>query len=151
MPFVLGWKMQVCNKASVYFKYIFFWWSKVLGIWFSSQIARQNHVITVWIQLVKRFLTKSQDSRLDPRDEDKVWQNSYKNWLGYSCYRRWGPHSIAEKVRPTFHITGSFRLITLIKCLKGHKSLRTLCDCPETPEEWKSDSVTDKPTYQLTG
>ena len=28
-----------------------------------------------------------------------------------------------------------FRLITLIKCLKGHKSLRMLCDGPETPTE----------------
>ena len=28
-----------------------------------------------------------------------------------------------------------FRLITLIKCLKGHKSLWTFCDGPETPTE----------------
>ena len=30
----------------------------------------------------------------------------------------------------------SFRLITVIKCLKGHKSLRTLCDGPETSGEF---------------
>ena len=35
---------------------------------------------------------------------------------------------------------GSFRLITLIKFLNGHKSLLTLCDGPEI--EWKSESVT---------
>ena len=33
----------------------------------------------------------------------------------------------------------------LIKCLKGHKSLRTLCYGPETPTEWKSETG----TYQL--
>ena len=43
---------------------------------------------------------------------------------------------------------GSLRLITLIKCLKGHKSLRTLCDGPETLTEWKSKNVwrTNQPT-----
>ena len=32
-----------------------------------------------------------------------------------------------EAFRPPY-TPGSFRLITLIKCLKGHKSLKTLCD-----------------------
>ena len=35
--------------------------------------------------------------------------------------------------------------------LKGHKSVRTLCDGPETPTEWKSDSVTNQRTDLLTG
>ena len=47
-----------------------------------------------------------------------------------------------EAFRPPY-TPGSFRLITLIKCLKGHKSLRTFCDGPETLTEWKSESVTD--------
>ena len=37
-----------------------------------------------------------------------------------------------------FLLVRSCPLITLIKCLKGHKSLRTLCDSSETLTEWKS-------------
>ena len=31
------------------------------------------------------------------------------------------------------------------------RSLRTLCNGPETPTQWKSESVTDLPTNLLTG
>ena len=37
-----------------------------------------------------------------------------------------------------------FCLITLMKCLKGHKSLQTLCDGSEAPTQWNSVSVRDK-------
>ena len=45
-----------------------------------------------------------------------------------------------------------FCLITLMKCLKGHKSLQMLCDGPKGPTLWKSGSVTDYGlTTMLTG
>ena len=46
-----------------------------------------------------------------------------------------------EEILPSF-TPDSLHLISLINCLKGHKSLRTLGADPETLTEWKSESVT---------
>ena len=43
-------------------------------------------------------------------------------------------------------MTNFFLLITLIKGLKGHKSIQTLCYGPETPKQWTSESVIDELT-----
>ena len=53
-----------------------------------------------------------------------------------------------EAFRPPY-TPGSFCLITVIKCLKGHKSLRTLCDGPGMLIEWKFESMTNFLTYWL--
>ena len=51
-----------------------------------------------------------------------------------------------EAFRPPY-TPGSFRLIILIKCLKGHKSLRTLCD-GDTDRMEIQKCVTDQATNQ---
>ena len=53
--------------------------------------------------------------------------------------------SVRKRRRDTYQIrklSKKMHLITLIKCLKGHKSLRALCDGLETLIEWKFKSIT---------
>ena len=58
--------------------------------------------------------------------------------------------------KPSYTFSGSIEasihhwLITLIKCLKGHKSLQTLCDGPKMLIEWKFESIFYILTNRLT-
>ena len=116
----------------------------------STLVARH---ILFWAEIQETIRLKGEDAR-------QINSQSFKKTIKSGTFRKntlWNKHlslhthfsSIYASIHIFKHLslhTHSSRLITLIKCLKGHKSSTFHVEQPETLIEWKSESVTDQPT-----
>ena len=112
-------------------------------------VARQ---ILFWAEIQETIRLKGEDAR-------QMNSQSFKKTIKSGTFRKntlWNKHlslhthfsSIYASIHIFKHLslhTHSSRLITLIKCLKGHKSSTFHVEQPETLIEWKSESLTDLP------
>ena len=81
--------------------------------------------------------------------EEKIKKLFWKIQIGKYSLEKFTPRSICAFAHSRISVCIPLRPSVYIleeRCSQGHKSLRTLCDGPEMPTEWKSKTGTDLQT-----